>query len=71
MNLIEELYQLDFFKDSDFCRIEAELARTQESLSRVRKGTFARINLLQKLYNEIKEDHEIFKRNICRERING
>lgn len=61
-----EVYQLDFFKDDEMCRLESELHKTQASLNRVRKGTYARLNELQKLYNELHEEHEYFKRALCR-----
>ncbi len=64
--MIEELYQLDLFKDPEISRLEAKLSSTQDSLTRVRKGMFARLNSLQKMYDDIHEEHKIFKRNICR-----
>lgn len=58
-------YQLDFFKTDDVSRLEAELAAVKASADKVRKGTYARINKLEKMYNELKAEHEWFKRAIC------
>ena len=58
-------YQLDFFKVDDVSRLESELATVKASADRVRKGTYARINKLEKMYNELKAEHEWFKRALC------
>jgi len=66
LKMIEELYQLDLFKDPEICRLEAEIAEAKEGTNRIRKGLFARLNKLEKRYTELEADHEIFKRAICR-----
>ena len=60
------LFQLDLFKDPEITRLEAEIEDARERTNRVRKGTYARLNKLQKMYDELYEDHMLFKRHICR-----
>ena len=60
-----EQYQLDFFQDNETSRLEAKLQKTQDSLDRVRKGTYARLNELQKKYDDMVADHELIKKMIC------
>ena len=61
-----EHYQLDIFKDPQITRLEAKIKETQERGDRVRKGMYARLNKLQKMYDGLYEEHELFKRHICR-----
>ena len=63
--MIEE-YQLEFFRDDDLCRIERQGIKTQESLTRVRKGTYGKIGELRKEIEELKNEFETLKRAICR-----
>jgi hypothetical protein len=63
---MEEPYQLDFLKEPEISRVEASIERTHTSLTKVRKGTFARINKLEKMLKELQDEHEWFKRAICR-----
>lgn len=58
--------QLEFFRDDDLCRLESELKRAKESQDRVRRGMFARLNKLQSQYDELRLEHEAFKRAICK-----
>ena len=58
--------QFDLFKDPEICRLEAEIAEAKASTDRVRKGMYARLNKLEKLCNEISEENEFLKRQICR-----
>ena len=62
----EKIYQLDFFKDPEISRLEAEIESDRESSHKVRKKLFGSMGKLQKMYDEIKADHEIFKRLLCR-----
>ena len=61
-----EQFQLDFFKDPEISRLEAQIAEAKEGTNRVRKGMFARLNKLEKRYTELEIEHEMFKRAICR-----
>lgn len=61
----KKTFQLDFFKDPEISRLEYELAAAKESQNKIRKSLFARHNKLQKQFDELKEEHELFKRNIC------
>ena len=54
--------QLDFFKtDEDY-----ELDALKITLDKVRKGTYARINSLNKECLDLKERLEIIEKNICK-----
>lgn len=66
-----ETYQLDLFKSPEICRLEAEIKEVKKGSDRVRKGVFARLNRLQKMYDEINADHEVFKRAICKGYYDG
>lgn len=66
---MQEYYQLDFFKDPEICRLESEVECTKEMANKVRKALFARHNELKRQLDELKEEHEIFKKNICRGNI--
>lgn len=59
-------YQLDFFKDSEICRLESEIKETKESAHRVRKALFARLSELHKKCDDLLHEHEVFKRELCR-----
>lgn len=60
-----EILQLDFFKDDDILRLESEILEAKKASERVRKGVFARLNELQKKYDEVYENHLLFKKAIC------
>ena len=59
-------YQLEFFKDPEISRLESEIEEAKQGTHRVRKGLFARLNELQKMYDELYEEHKVFKRAICK-----
>ena len=61
-----ECYQLDFFRDPEICKVEADIRATNESLSRVRKKLFAEHGKHKKLIDDIVMRLEIIERNICR-----
>ena len=63
--------QLDFIYDEgkeeiDFLREDVREIRA--SCDKVRKGIYAKHNVLQRKYNELLERMEIIERNICRNR---
>lgn len=62
-----EMIQLDFFKEDDICRLEAQIEKLKKSQDRIRKGLFARNNELERKYNEIKQEFEDWKRMISRQ----
>lgn len=64
-----EAYQLDFFKDPEISRLENEIYLANERTNRVRKGMFARLNKLQKMYDELSENHRIIVRALCQGEI--
>jgi len=53
--------QLDFFKDEE--KYEIEILRT--TLDKVRKGTYAKINSLNKECVDLKERLQILEKYIC------
>lgn len=61
-----KMYQLDFLQPDEMSRLEAEIQDTKARGDRVRKGMYARLNKLQKMYDELYEEHQLFKRAICR-----
>lgn len=61
-----KIIQFDFFKDPDITRLEHNVMDIKDSAHKVRKKLFARMGELQKMYDDLHEDMEILKRNICR-----
>ena len=62
------MIQLDFFKTKEECEldyIKQELKSIAESSTKVRKGTYARINEIAKENYELKSRLEILERHIC------
>lgn len=43
-----------------------EVALLREQSERVRKGQYAKIGQLQKMYDELKRDHEYLKEALCK-----
>jgi hypothetical protein len=68
---MNNIYQLDFFKDPETCRIESEIQAIRVSLSNVRKGLFARHNSLEFRIQKIEEDLEFLKKCICKGESNA
>ena len=59
-------HQLNFFtRDSEADQLREELKRVRLSSDKVRKGLFARHNELAKMYLDMKEEFESWKKIIC------
>jgi hypothetical protein len=61
--------QLDLFKSPQECEVDAlrfALDKTSKTLDKVRKGTYAEINVLKKRVLELEERLAIIERNICK-----
>jgi hypothetical protein len=61
--------QLDLFRSKEECEIitlRNVIEEVRKSADKVRKGTYARINELNKEQVELKSRLEIIERNICR-----
>ena len=57
--------QLLLFEEPLEGKLLREVAELKISLSKVRKGQFAKIGELKKEYEELKSDMEIIKRGLC------
>lgn len=60
--------QLDLFKSDEESEIEhlrSQLECAVKSLGKVRRGTYARLNELQKKQNEIIGEFECWKKTVC------
>ena len=64
------MYQLSLLQDDDSCRLEYKIEKNFQRQERLRKGTFARINELQKRCDELEKRLALLERNICYERVN-
>jgi hypothetical protein len=66
--------QLDFFKSDEECEIE-QLKKTidavKTSADKVRKGTYARINELNKNYLNIEERLAFLEKYICEKKVDN
>lgn len=60
-----QIYQLDFFKDTEVAQLEARIDKVEKSSDRVRKGVFARHNELKKEIVELKEIVNILVKHLC------
>lgn len=63
------LVQLDFFKSTEECEIEAlrnDVKSVKISSDKVRRGMYARLNEIAKENVELKYRLEIIERNICK-----
>lgn len=61
--------QLDLFKSAEECEFDAlrfALDKTTKCLDKVRKGTYAEINVLKKRVLELEDRLDIIERNICK-----
>jgi len=63
--------QLDFFSDEDTMITQHKLMRLDETVSRVRKGLYARSNFQERQLKEMREELEFLKRMICRNELSG
>ncbi len=61
--------QLDFFKTEEECELDS-LRKSIESIrvssDKVRRGTYARLNIVSKECAELKADLEIIKMHLCK-----
>ena len=67
---MELAIQFDLFKTEEESEKEAlrkEVKRLQKSLDKVRRGTYARLNSLEKQQIEILEEFESWKRTVCQQ----
>lgn len=58
--------QLLLFQESKEERLEREVQRLKEQCENVRKGQFAKIGKLNKLYEDLSRELEIIKIGICK-----
>lgn len=67
MTHLEKITQFDLFlpKPSEMDYLRAELEDTKELIHRVRKGQFAKIGALTKMYTEVSTRLNILERGIC------
>jgi hypothetical protein len=59
--------QILLFEESLEGKLLREVRELKESVTKIRKGQFAKIGDLTKKYNLLLEDMEILKSNICRQ----
>ncbi len=58
--------QMLLFEESLEGKLLREVRELKESVTKIRKGQFAKIGELTKKYNALYEDMEMLKANICR-----
>ena len=58
--------QMLLFEESLEGKLLREVRELKESVTKIRKGQFAKIGDLTKKYNSLLEDMEMLKANICR-----
>jgi len=61
--------QLDFFKTEEECELDSLRKSIEEiriSSDKVRRGTYARLNVVSKECAELKADLEIIKMHLCK-----
>ncbi len=67
---IEVIYeQLYLYERNTEEKIRDEIKELKESISRIRKGQYAKIGALHKMYQETKHELETLKAAICRNQI--
>lgn len=59
------MLQLELYRDAETIILERKIDETNESLTKVRKGTYARLNKLEKMLTDFRDEMEVYKRNIC------
>jgi hypothetical protein len=67
---MERMIQLTFIEESREERLEREVNALKEQIEKIRKGQYAKIGKLSKMYQEIKQEHEDFKASICQGKYN-
>jgi uncharacterized membrane-anchored protein YhcB (DUF1043 family) len=65
MERVKEMIQLSFLEESVEAKLQRELNELRAHVDKVRKSQYAKLGKLAKLYEEIKRDHEDFKRTLC------
>lgn len=63
------MLQLDFLRSLEECERDAikdDIRKVKESTDKVRKGTYARINLLKQQYIDLAIRLEIIEKHICK-----
>ena len=63
--------QLDFFKSSEQCEIEAlrkSVLEVKTSTDKVRRGMYAKLSELTKQNNELRARLEILEMHLCKEK---
>lgn len=60
--------QYNLFEEtpSETCLLRLDLTATAESLTKVRRGTYARLNVHEKRLLELEEDIAILKKVLCK-----
>lgn len=61
--------QLLLFEEPLEGKLLREVREVKESLNKVRKGQFAKIGELRKMYNELHADLEIIKAGLCKNEL--
>lgn len=66
------LLQLDLFPDwlEDEQSLAVEVSRLRDQCEKVRKGQYAKIGEMMKMYNELRHEFECLKKAICKEEKN-
>ena len=60
-----EMQQLLLFAETAEMQLIREVRECKESINRVRKGQFAKIGELRKMYQQLIDDVEIIKAGLC------
>lgn len=58
--------QIELYEEPLEQSLLREVTHLREQSEKVRKGQYARIGQLQKMYDELKRDHEYLKAALCR-----
>jgi hypothetical protein len=66
------MIQLDLFKTEQECELEElrkEVIRLRVSTDKVRKGMYARLNNIEKMYVEVCNEFEQWKKVLCSKKL--
>lgn len=61
--------QLLLIQDTEEQILKRKVKTLEEKYERLRKGQFAKISALNKMYLELKNEHEIWKSMICKDNL--
>ena len=64
-----QMLQLTLFEETAEEKLNKRLKELEDKLDRQRKGQFAKIGALTKMYEEARFDLELLKANICKGRV--